>query len=262
MSLEQILECDNVKHEKVAILNDIHTPFEDKHALGAVMNGIKYMKPNKVILLGDIVDFYSISRFDKNPERELHLKEEIETNYDMLQTFMKYVPKDCEVTYVPGNHENRLDNYIVKRAPELHWVPGLKWFEILKLKKLGIKHIDKRWMEYRGVMFSHLNKSNKYGGYTAKNLGTDFNRPIVHSHSHKEGHVRHGNLEFHDNGCLCDLNPEYMSEAGPSVWNHSFMVIDYIGDTHYMTQIPITNGKFIYDGRVFSSDSIGLIKPK
>ena len=178
MSLEKLME----KHERLVMVNDIHVPFHDEKTLESVKYGLKYMKPDRLILGGDIIDFYSISHFDKDPSRALNLEDEINDTYDVLSDIVSVLPKSCKVSYLLGNHEERLQKYVHTNAPELHWVDGLKWNQMLGLHDLNIRPVNKRWMEHKGVMYSHLNRSNKYGGYTAKNLGTDFNRSIVHTH--------------------------------------------------------------------------------
>jgi predicted MPP superfamily phosphohydrolase len=255
MSLEKLM----MKHERLVMVNDIHVPFHDEKTLESVKYGLKYMKPDRLILGGDIIDFYSISHFDKDPSRALHLEEEINNTYDVLNDILSVLPKKCKVSYLLGNHEERLQKYVHSNAPELHWVDGLKWNQMLGLHELGIRAVNKRWMEYKGVMYSHLNRANKYGGYTAKNLGTDFNRTIVHTHTHKTGHVRHGEMDFYDNGCLCDLQPEYMSGSGPSVWSQAFMVVDYLKEGPHFTQIPISGHQFVYDGRLFTPEGMKKI---
>jgi hypothetical protein len=250
MSLESLM----MKHERLVMVNDIHVPFHDEKTLESVKYGLKYMKPDRLILGGDIIDFYSISQFQKDPAKRMSLQAEVTETKGVLEDLVKAVPKGCKVNYLLGNHEERLQKYIHSNSPELHWVDGLKWYQILGLQDLDIRPIDQRWMEYKGIMYSHLNRANKYGGYTAKNLGTDFNRTIVHSHTHKTGHVKHGTLDFYDNGCLCDLQPEYMSGSGPSVWSQAFMVVDYVGKQANFSQIQIKDHMFVYDGRLFTPD--------
>jgi len=243
------LEDRIMKDEKVVMLNDIHVPFHDRETISAVHGALKQMKPNRVILGGDIIDFYSISRFDKDPLRRLHLDEEVVETEAYLESLRKAVPKS-KIIYMPGNHEERLQKYINVHAPELAWVKELRLPSLLHLDRYGVEWHDKRWYEYRGILFSHLDRANKYGGYTAKNLGADFGKPVVHGHSHKVGNVQIGDTNFYDNGCLCNLDAEYVT--GPSLWSQAFMVVDFIKDKPYFTQVPIQGSTFVYNGRLWT----------
>lgn len=251
MSLEQLI----MKHEKLILLNDIHIPFEDKQTLQSVYSGIKYTKPDTIILGGDIVDFYSISRFDKDPQRRLRLETEIEPTKEFLANLRKIAP-NSKIIYLEGNHEERLQKYINHNAPELAWVKALQLERILNLEEYGIKYVKKRWIEYKGVIYSHMDKANKYGGYTAKNIGVDLSNSVVHTHSHKVGHVQVADRHFYDNGCLCEMQADYLT--GPSMWGQAIMMVDYVGKDIYFTQIPIQDHKFLLDGRLFTPE--GVIK--
>jgi len=256
MSLEDII----MKHEKIVMINDLHVPFEDKDTLNSVHRALKDIKPDRVIIGGDLVDFYSISHFDKDPSRRLSLQYEIEQIREYLELLRKAVP-NAKIVYFMGNHEERLQKYIVRNAPELHWVEGLKIPRILGLDEFDIYWHDKRWYEYRGVIYSHLDKANKYGGYTSKNLGADFGKDVVHGHSHKTGNVRVGDTTFYDNGCLCELDAEYLS--GPSLWSQAFMIIDQFGNKErHFTQVPIKNHRFVLNNKLYTPNGTVNLRQK
>ena len=246
-----------MRNERIVVLNDIHIPYQDNKTLQAVERGVKYLKPNKIILAGDIVDFYTVSRFEKDPSRKLDLEDEVGQAKDWLKGLVKQNPR-ADIIYFDGNHEDRLKKYVINNAPELHWVDGVRLPSLLGLKDIGVRYHPKRYYEYKGVLYSHLNRSNKYGGYTAKNLGSDFGKNVVHGHSHKVGHVAVGDTNFYDNGCLCDMNVDYME--GPSLWTQAFMVVDMIGNKPFFTQIPISDHKFVLDGRLFTPEGYKKIK--
>ena len=65
------------------------------------------LKPDKIVLTGDMYDFYGISKFDKNPLNDKTLQYEIKCGYEVLE-LLKSLTK--EVHFVEGNHEKRLKN--------------------------------------------------------------------------------------------------------------------------------------------------------
>jgi predicted MPP superfamily phosphohydrolase len=247
MSLEEIIQ-NQMKHERLVLLNDLHIPYHDKDTLNSVKRGVKYLKPDILLLGGDIADFYNVSSFNKNPNREHSMHTEVSEVQEILKDMTKWNAKS--IKYLIGNHEERLQRYIVTNAPDLHWVEGLKLENILNLKKLNIDFIKDRYWIHNGVMYSHLDKALKWGGSSSKNIGLDYNMPVVHTHVHRVGHTRHGNRDFYDNGCLCELKAEYVS--GPVMWNQAFMIVDYINNIPHFRQINIKDNQFILDGKLYT----------
>jgi len=258
MALEHIVEAE--MNERLIVLNDIHVPFEDKQSLDAVYRGMRDMKPDKIILAGDIFDFYSISRFEKDPRKRVDLGDELGEAKRFLRDFRRRF-KQPEIFYMRGNHEDRLQKYVLANAAQLAWVEGLELANLLDLEEEDIQLVDKRWFEYRGVIISHMNRSNKYGGYTAKNIGMDVGKPLVHTHSHKVGHVSIGEgRDFYDNGCLCQLQADYLES--PSNWTQAFMVVDYVDNKPHFTQIQLDNHKFTWNGKLYTPNGTRPIRPK
>lgn len=88
---------------KFVVLSDIHFPYHDEKALKAVYNFLSNTHVDTIILNGDILDFYDVSSFDKDPDRINSLQKEI----DMAQKFFKKLrslaPK-ARIVFVKGNH--------------------------------------------------------------------------------------------------------------------------------------------------------------
>ena len=67
-----------------AVLSDLHIPFSSSTAVKMAVDFIRNEKPGTVHLLGDIGDYFSISRYDKDPMRRLNLQEELDAIRDWL----------------------------------------------------------------------------------------------------------------------------------------------------------------------------------
>jgi hypothetical protein len=98
-------------------------------------------KPDVVVVLGDFGDFYTVSTFGKDPKRRHHLEDEVhETNrlldnLDALGAKLKI--------FIEGNHEHRLNRFIIDKAPELNGLTkDVK--EAFKLKERGWVHVPYR----------------------------------------------------------------------------------------------------------------------
>lgn len=121
------------------MLNDLHIPFHDERALNLACEILRDVQPNLIVLNGDIVDFFAISKFDKDPRRRLELAKEIKQSRETLK---KLFEKFTTVwIYIEGNHENRLRKYIWNRATELIGLEELELENLLKLKEHGVLYL-------------------------------------------------------------------------------------------------------------------------
>ena len=63
---------------RTVVFTDTHAGFHDQQALEVVYGVIKDVKPHRVIHLGDLVDCYTISKYEKDPNRLTKLQDEID----------------------------------------------------------------------------------------------------------------------------------------------------------------------------------------
>lgn len=88
---------------KFVVISDIHFPYQDDKAIKAALDFIKTNPVDTIILNGDILDFYDVSSFDKEPDRINSLQKEI----DMAQKFFKKlrtIKPDARIVFIKGNH--------------------------------------------------------------------------------------------------------------------------------------------------------------
>lgn len=88
---------------KFVVISDIHFPYQDDKAIKAALDFIKTNPVDTIILNGDILDFYDVSSFDKDPDRINSLQKEI----DMAQKFFKKlrtIKPDARIVFIKGNH--------------------------------------------------------------------------------------------------------------------------------------------------------------
>lgn len=89
-------------YEKVVFLGDVHFPYEDPKALALVDQFLDDFKPDHIYLIGDIVDFYPLSTFDRDPSRLLSLQEEINKATSWMKGLRERNPK-AKIYYRDGN---------------------------------------------------------------------------------------------------------------------------------------------------------------
>jgi predicted phosphodiesterase len=176
---------------------DAQIPFHDPRAMELFQTINAEKQPDDVILVGDMVDLPSLSRFAQRPEWVGSTQGAIDTYHNFLAQLRADNPKG-NITVVHGNHEQRLDNYIAKNAAE---VLGLrranmgKELAVLTLQyltrydDLNIQAIDgypngTLWLE-DNLKFVHGTNVKKGGSNAAKYLNEE-RESTIYGHTHRQ----------------------------------------------------------------------------
>lgn len=102
----------------VIIASDIHIPFQDDAAVRSFVKHCKEKQPEVVVLNGDVLDMFMLSRFTKGEGR--NPLEEMTMCQGFLDSLRKAVP-NADIYYVIGNHEC-FDKRTEILTPDRGWV--------------------------------------------------------------------------------------------------------------------------------------------
>jgi predicted phosphodiesterase len=222
---------------RVGILSDIHIPYHDERALAAAVDYLKRRRPDVVLLNGDYGDFYSISRFTKNPKKR-NFKREIKLQRDGLKWLRSQFPK-ARLVYKMGNHDERYDHWLWNHAPEISDLPQVRLPSILGCKKLGIEVVgDGRPVMAGKLAIFHGHEMNGGPFVPAMPARSAFLRTtasvlVGHHHrtsTHVEPNWKHEEIACWSVGCLCDLTPEY---ARVNKYNQGLSLVDVSEDGQF-----------------------------
>jgi Calcineurin-like phosphoesterase len=90
---------------------------------------LKDLEPRFFIANGDVLDFPGISRWDASSwadwERRPKVIDEIEFAQEMMFEYEQATPRNCQMVWTIGNHDQRLEHTIANRAPELAKLNGV-----------------------------------------------------------------------------------------------------------------------------------------
>lgn len=163
----------------VLVIPDTHTPHHDKRAWSIIEKIGRHRRPHSVIHMGDWWDCYLLSRFSKDPTRQLTLKDEIQAVRAQRAEVDSWKPKVKK--FIEGNHEDRLRRYLQDKAPELFELTSTD--ELLELTKNGWEFTPYMDDTKLGkVYFTHdTGGGGKYS--TARSLET-YQHSVVVSHHH------------------------------------------------------------------------------
>lgn len=235
---------------KVMVTSDYHIPFMDKKAYKSMIDYTRKYKPEVFVINGDFLDMYSISTFDKNPERKGSVSKEIKEGRKILSEIRETVGKDCKIYFLEGNHENRLQRYLW-RNPELEDLEEIKLDYLLHAKEQDIKYI-KVTREYWRQDSGHLKLGNmiimhgdnrlngastsKYSGYSVKNTMMNLQTNVIMGHIHRLALVYHttpyGKLIGIEAGCLSKV-------PGTANWQQGFITFDLVNNKSKNEQLHI-----------------------
>lgn len=242
------------KVDLTVFINDLHCPYNDVHTQMMVLRFIEDIQPSHIFLNGDMIDFYQLSRFDKNPNRALELQEDIDELVSFLTT-LRHVSKNAEIVYTEGNHEHRLYKYLCNH-PELFGLKVLQPEKLLCLDQLNIEWVpQEHTYVHHGFVVTHGDVVRKHSGYSAKAMYEKYGTSGISGHTHRVGMYRHRNFGsdclWIENGCLCELDPDYV--VGTADWQQAISVGEFIkNDKRFqITQLQIVNHKMLYRGVLY-----------
>jgi len=234
--------------KKALVLADVHVPFHDRNALMLALQYGLDQGCTDIILDGDFADFFSVSYFRRDV-RVVDFVEEIDMVHATLEAIRGLYP-DGKVIFKEGNHEERMDSYLMTRAPELLGIRDFTLRSFLKLDEMGIEYVgDKRPMkvgdhlyiihghEFASSMYNPVNAARSYF-LRAKTicLGAHLHATSEHTETGLDGKM----ISTWSIGCLCKRNPRYRPLNS---WNHGFGIVDMTSGSFRVDNLRIVNGK-------------------
>jgi len=249
-------------HRNIIILNDIHFPYHDEEILETIMYYIYESQVDMVILNGDTLDCQALSTFqdaDRAP-----FSEEI----DLARSFIKQLTKiakhnnsECEFVWIDGNHEARLEKYLVRQAPELLGL-SVEGNKVLSIRNLmGLDELGWQYLSYSDFLalpgdlyVQHGHKVSKHSSSSVGNSMRDQGGSVIIGHVHRLGAFyvtnRLGTFRGFENGCLCK-QPKYLPKDSAN-WQRGFCKVTYTDETTWhVQQAFIQDGKFMMDGKLY-----------
>ncbi len=236
-----------------AILGDVHAPYQDERALSVAFKVIEAVQPELLVANGDWVDFYQLSRFDPDPSRKLTLQADLDVAKGILRRAKQAAPK-ARMVYKKGNHEQRLDRWR-NRNPEIGALDCMKLEALLGLDDIGCEMIDaNQRFEWNGYTITHGDLCRRRGGATAQAMIDKFGTSGISNHVHRFAQVEkrdacRSNLWI-ENGCLCELDAEYVEVAD---WQHGFTVLTCIDGVVWPELVRIRDGVARFRGLPFTA---------
>jgi predicted phosphodiesterase len=234
--------------KKVGILSDIHLPYHNLEALSEAITYLKKQKIDGILLNGDTIDCFMLSRFMKDPK-----KRDFKFEIDTLKSFFEKLDKifGCKIFFKIGNHEARYQHFLMQKASELIGIEDFEFANIIKARERGISVIESnQYMKLNDLNGIH---GHEYiGGISApvnvaRGLYLRGKVSAFQGHNHQTSEHTETNMDGKiittwSIGCLTSLNPNYQPL---SKHNHGFAYVelDENGEDYEFHNKRIFNGK-------------------
>jgi predicted phosphodiesterase len=246
------------KPELYVVLSDIHYPVHSKRAIKAVFEFIRRNPVAGLVLLGDFLDFETISHHTAHKPRLRRrggYQHDIDGfKRDVLNPLEKLLPRDTKRICVFGNHERFLDDFIDEH-PALEGAISVE--KSLELVKRGWKVIPVGGhYKINNVLLMHGDQIGS-SAHVAKKLVETTCRNSLMGHVHRFSAFTKTGVEDGDKWCgqtlpcLSTTSPKY-AKGRPNSFLHGFGIIESWGHHRVNVYIPIiTGGKFCFHGTVY-----------
>lgn len=244
------------------VINDLHIPFHDPHAISVALDIIEDYRCQNIYLNGDVVDFYNInSHGPKHPAVGTLLEDEISRTRIWLKDLRKRFKKQ-NIFYLFGNHEHRLERYILNNARALYGILQLE--TILDLKNLGIigspynKAIQIQgadvWVQHSPPSYA------KAGALTS--LEKDVDRTTIYGCTHREQKATRTGKSGKEYYCYFNgwlgsttLSAEHAEVfsyvKGHESWQQCLSIVTGHKGVGYVEQISIKGGRASCGGYIY-----------
>lgn len=244
---------------------DVHFPYQDDAALSILYQITAALKPDLVVCHGDLLDCYSISKYEKDIHHRPSLASEITQTQEHFALMRRLSPR-ARRWFFKGNHEDRLQREIRRMAAkpealEILRLPSvsqaLTWPELLDLEELGWEYFDRRTLLFDKLVLKHGSAVRPHGAYSAKAEYDKYRKSGISGHTHRRGvheaRDYNGTHAWWEHGCLCDIDPDYVEDPN---WQQGFLVVTWTDDrsSFGVEEVRIHDGEAMFRGKRYRAD--------
>ena len=257
---EKVVKPLTKANDVALVIGDTHFGQEDWNTLNIFLEVVREIKPNKIILNGDILDMSYISKYPKDYRNTVSLNKE----RDQFHTFLNIlfdITKDyqTEIVETEANHSgnglaSRWWRYLNDRIGEIISIPEVQ--EKLSYTSIfypagennRLKLVDSVELVKNQLLVLHGDVVKGRGGMSAVANIDKWGISTICNHTHKIGMSsktipsigdrKTRIIRAYENGCACDLNPSYVTAAD---WQNAFSIVHYT-EKNFAVETVLVNG--------------------
>lgn len=245
------------------------TPFHDREALSVILQVVRDVQPDEIVILGDLFDFAVWSkRWTAKPEFFWTTQPALVEAFWFLSQLRKLAP-DSKIVIVEGNHDARVEQLALASMQE---AVGLKAINakypvfdlnyLLDLPSLDIEFIGGYYD--KAATYCPVDWVKNTHGHKAKAVGTSVemlkkeNRWVFYGHTHRYELVK---VRLKDGtivtaacfGCCCHTDGRLPGSGPEDNWHKGFGLFEYQRGHKdgAITSISLEEGGTIFRGKKY-----------
>lgn len=248
------------------ILPDLQVPYHSKPLFAKLLRVIDDLKPERLISVGDLIDFPQVSRWSKGTAEEYSgtLQSHLDQAYNSVLLPLREHAPEAEMIYVEGNHDARIRDYVTKYGPGLS---SLSCLSLESLLGLDMLHISLHRGPVQVAPRTIVVHGHEAGGYAAspaawalkfqRRYGTDTN--VIFGHTHQ------GFLVSSATGYKGKVRPQWTMNVGSIMdpkhagyvgdgavnWVPSFAILRESGNKTFPELVLANGGSFMVEGKIY-----------
>lgn len=232
--------------EIVVFASDLHIPYQDDAAVSAALALIEAVQPHRIVLNGDVADFFQLSRFNVGAERIDLLQEEIDAANRIRRAVRQTAP-NAVLDETEGNHDSRIKTYVAANARALTSLRALDPAELFGYSELEITaHPGAGFLLRPGFLVKHGSLVRGEAGASAKAELLRAGVSGISGHTHRLATYRRVGygppLQWTEQGGLMRMDPDYV--VGPPNWTQGIVVGEFSTktDSFAIHEAPFIDG--------------------
>jgi len=246
------------------------TPLHDLRAISIATEIIKDIKPDRIIMLGDMLDLPDWStHFVRSPEFYFTTQPSLDYVASWISDLRPYCD---EMVYIEGNHEKRMIDSIVqntiqaygiKPANEPKSAPIISVPYLLGLDKLDVQYVGNyphgEFYINNNLVCIHGNKVGAKSGQSVMKLLDSPRISIIQGHVHRLEMAHktvwtHGKPKIYQAiscGTLCRIDGVVPGGGTRYNWQQGVGIVEYTDEDFQIDTIGIYEGKSIFRGKQY-----------
>lgn len=235
------------------IVPDMHIPYECQSFSKLIIKILKSTSFHGIVQLGDALDFWQLSTYDKDPFRKNTIGNDIDEWNTMLDSWVSLLPRGAEIHLLEGNHEYRLHRYVARHARDLHEIVR-PMPDLLRINERNEGKIKFKWHNYakwNSLMIGDcvLLHGFYFNQHVAMTNLAKYRTNVICGHTHRVQHVSDG---FHYSVSLGHGSNEKKTahQPTPTGWQQALgvLTVDNDGKTSFEL-LSVHSGKAVFRGK-------------
>lgn len=251
------------------VWSDVHFPFQDSRAVEILRQVARDLKPERLVCMGDVMDFWEISDHRGPANGEPDLQATIDAGVSHLSD-MVALSGAQDAIFLGGNHEDRWERLLDKAAHDVRFrqllrLPkvkrALEFKEVVGFEDLGYAYQPymegRPYLENGTLLYTHGSLTSSH---VAKTTLEKYGKNVIFGHMHRIQNYTKRDLKGQEGGwcigCLSTLDPHYEIFAN---WHQGFAVVTWkkLDGTWIFNveQVRIHDGVAVWRDKVYRAGS-------